>query len=234
VSAENPTPEEFARHIAESVAALVMLKDQVCGMYAVLDKKSTGQSDHVQALMEAERQIQQLLGQFPRDPLTLEGIRRASDRIEQAAVAIPVSVTASLQERGEAMAKAFTQQIDPEVKRIQLAAHQALQVANDYVRHRNQTLSETVWVAFGVTIVVASMLVAAALWWWIPARADVEAQKAELQRMTDNIKELKERGGLAQIVQCETHLCVRTDESVKAPKVNGAQKAETYRVVKGY
>lgn len=41
----------------------------------------------------------------------------------------------------------------------------------------------------------------------------------------DNVTtSLKGQGGLAQIVQCETHLRVRTDEGFKTPKITGPQK----------
>ena len=78
------------------------------------------------------------------------------------------------------------------------------------------------------------MLVAAALYWWIPARNDVEAQRAEAARLTATLAQLKQHGGEAQIVQCETRLCVRTDETIRTPKVVDAKKGETYRVIKGY
>lgn len=63
---------------------------------------------------------------------------------------------------------------------------------------------------------------------------NVEAQRAEVARLTATVGQLKQHGGDAQVFPCETRLCVRTDEAGKAPKVADAKKGETYRVIKGY
>ena len=86
----------------------------------------------------------------------------------------------------------------------------------------------------GISLITAAVSAAAALYWWIPARTDVEVQRAEVARLTAAIGQLKQQGGNAQIVSCETRLCVRTDEAGKTPKIADAKKGDTYRVIKGY
>ncbi|MDQ2733539.1 MAG: hypothetical protein M3Y55_00800 [Pseudomonadota bacterium] len=223
MSAEHPTPAEYAQYIGESVAALAMLKDQICGMYAALEQKGRNQSDQVKALSDAQIALRQLLGQFPKDPITLSGLHQASARVEAAARALPGTV-----------AGAFSEAVRPDIEKISDAATRTTQAAHEFVEQARSSYWKTALMGLFVSLVVAGVLVAAGLYWWIPARADVEAQSAEVARLTATIAQLKKQGGEAQIVQCETRLCVRTEETGKAPKVVDAKKGETYRVIKGY
>ncbi len=231
---ENPTPQEYASHIAESVAALGMLKDQICGMYAALEQKGKNQSDQIQALADAEARLRQLLGQFPRDPITLAGIQQASARVGTVAAKLPGDVQQVMDGMGGKVARDFREAVKDDIEKINDAATRATQAAHEYVERARKADWATILAALFVSLSVAGILVAGALNWWVPARADVEAQKAEVARLTATIAQLKQQGGQAQVVQCETRLCVRTDETGKAPKVADSKKGETYRVIKGY
>lgn len=234
MSLEKQTADEYARYISESVAALAMLKDQICGMYAALEQKGKNQSDHVQAFANAEARLRQLLGQFPQDPITLAGINQASARVETVAAQLPKDLKQVMDGLGGRVAGSFSEAVKPEIERISDAATRATQAAHEYVEQARHSYWKTAMLALTVSLVMAGALVAGALYWWIPARADVEAQKAEVARLTATVAQLKQQGGDAQVVQCETRLCVRTDETGKAPKVADAKKGETYRVIKGY
>lgn len=234
MSAEQPTPEEFARHIAESVAALDLLKSQICGMYAVLQQRDKNRSENVQALVDAEVKLQGLLGQFPKDPITLAGIQSATGRIEQVALDIPKEIRTFMFKGVEAMATAFANKTEPQVNAIGAAANEATLAANGYALTRKRSVYVPAAVAGVTALVVAAILAVAAVWWWVPARADIEAQRSEIKQMEETIATLKKDGGLAQLVPCDTHLCVRTDETVKTPKISNLPKGDTYRVIKGY
>lgn len=234
MSSEKHTPDDYARYIAESVAALAMLKDQICGMYAALEQKGKNQSDHVQAFANAETRLRQLLGQFPKDPITLAGINQASARVETVAAQLPGDVKEVMDGIGGKVAGAFSEAVRDDIEKINDAATRATQASHEYVEHARHSYWKTALVAWFVSLAVAGVLVTAALYWWVPARAEVEAQNAEVARLTAAVAQLKQHGGDAQIVQCETRLCVRTDETGKAPKVADAKKGETYRVIKGY
>ena len=225
---------EFARILSESVAALAMLKDQVCGMYAVLEQKGKSQSDHVQALVNAESVLQQLLGKFPKDPVTLGAINHASARIETVAERIPGDVRALMNGMGSTVAGVFSDAVKTDLEKINNAATWATKASDDYAKRVRRSYWATALVASGVIVATVAVLVGAAFYWWIPARADLEAQRAERERLTAVIAQLKQQGGNVQIVLCETRLCVRTDESGKTPKVADLKKGETYRVIKGY
>ena len=234
MSLEKHTADEYARYIAESVAALAMLKDQICGMYAALEQKGKNQSDHVQAFAEAERRLRQLLGQFPKDPITLAGIQQASARVDTVAAQLPADVKRVMDGIGGKVAGDFREAVRDDIGKINDAATRATQAAHEYVERARRADWSTVLAATVVSLGTAGILVAAALHWWIPARVDVEAQKAEVARLRTTVAQLKQQGGDAQVVQCETRLCVRTDETSKTPKVADARKGETYRVIKGY
>ena len=234
MSYDKPTPEESARYIAESVAALAMLKDQICGMYAALEQKGKNQSDHVQAFADAEARLRQLLGQFPKDPITLAALNQASARVDTVATNLPGMVRQVMDGIGGKVAGDFSETVRGDIEKISDAATRAMQASHDYVERARRSDWTTVLGAAFVSLAVAGILVAAALYWWIPARADVEAQKAEVARLTATVAQLKQQGGDAQVVQCETRLCVRTDESGKTPKMVDAKKGDTYRVIKGY
>ena len=234
MSSDKHPAEESARYIAESVAALAMLKDQICGMYAALEQKGKNQSAHVQALVNAEEALRRLLGQFPKDPITLSGIHQASARIETVAARLPGDVQAVMDGIGGTVAGAFSEAVKPDIEKINEAATKATQAAHEYVDAARRSLWGTAIFTLLVSLLATGVLVVAALYWWIPARNDVEAQRAEAARLTATLAQLKQHGGEAQIVQCETRLCVRTDETIRTPKVVDAKKGETYRVIKGY
>lgn len=234
MSLDKYSPEESARYIAESVAALAMLKDQICGMYAALEQKSKNQSDHVQAFADAERRLRQLLGQFPKDPITLAAINQASATVDTVATNLPGMVRQIMEGIGGKVAGDFSEAVRGDIEKISDAATRATQASHHYVEHARHSYWKTALLAWVVSLGTAGVLVAAALYWWIPARAEVEAQKAEVTRLTAAVAQLKQHGGDAQVVPCETRLCVRTDETGKAPKIPDAKKGETYRVIKGY
>ena len=50
------------RQIGECVAAIVMLKEQICGMYAGLEEKRRGQAEQITALVDAERRLRKFFG----------------------------------------------------------------------------------------------------------------------------------------------------------------------------
>ncbi len=222
------------RQIAESVEAMSMLKDQICGMYGALEKRSKDQSNHVQALTDAEAALARLIRKIPTDAITLEGIQRATARVETVADKIPGTVTSIVETSGGAIAETFAQRVEPEVAKIKAAAVQATRAANTYVSQATRSVQQAMLAALGVTLGVVTLLVLAALFWWVPSRADMDADRAEVKRMNDVIQMLKAHGGLAQLVQCGPHLCVRTDETIKTPPLPGTAKGDTYRVVKGY
>lgn len=234
MSSDKLTPEQYARYIAESVAALAMLKDQICGMYAALEQKGKNQSDHVKAFADAEVRLRELLGQFPKDPITLAAINQASARFDTVAAQLPEDVKQVMNDIGGKVAGDFSAAVKDDIEKINDAATRATQASHDYVEKARGSDRTTVLLASFISLAMAVVLVTAALFWWIPARADVEAQKAEVARLTATVAQLKQHGGNAQVVQCETRLCVRTDEAGKAPKVADAKKGETYRVIKGY
>ncbi len=234
MSLEKHTADEYARYISESVAALAMLKDQICGMYAALEQKGKNQSDHVQAFANAEHRLRQLLGEFPKDPVTLAGIREASAQIETVATQLPKDIKQVMDGVGGKLAGDFRDAIRDDILRISDAASLATQASHEYVAQARRSYWTSSLAAVGVSLGMASVLVVAALYWWIPARVDVEAQRAEVARLTATVGQLKQHGGDAQVFPCETRLCVRTDEAGKVPKVPDAKKGETYRVIKGY
>ena len=222
------------RQIAESVEALSMLKDQICGMYGALEQRSKSQSEHVQALTDAELALARLIGKIPTDAITLEGIQRATARVETVAETIPVSVTRIVSITGGAIADAFAARVEPEVAKIKAAAMQAARASNEYAAQATKSVNQAVVTALIVTLGVVTLLTLAAFNWYVPSRADIDADRAEVQRMEGVIQTLKERGGLAQVIQCGTHLCVRTDETIKTLPLPGIAKGDTYRVVRGY
>jgi len=234
LSLEKHTAEEYARYIAESVAAMAMLKDQICGMYAALEQKGKNQSDHVQAFANAEARLRQLLSQFPKDPITLAGINQASAQVEIVATQLPKDLKHVMDGLGSKVAGDFGEAVRDDIGKINEAANRATQAAHEYVEQTRRSYWKTALLALVVSLAMAGALVTAALYWWIPARADVEAQRAEVAHLTAAVAQLKQQGGDAQVIQCETRLCVRTDESGKTPKVADAKKGETYRVIKGY
>ena len=234
MSLEKHTADEYARYISESVAALAMLTDQICGMYAALEQKGKNQSDHVQAFANAEHRLRQLLGEFPKDPVTLAGIQQASARVETVAAQLPADVKRVMDGLGGKVAGDFSQAVREDIGKINDAATRATQASHDYVEKARGSDITTVVLASSISLATGVVLATAALVWWIPARADVEAQKSEVARLTAAVAKLKQQGGDAPVVQCETRLCVRTDEAGKAPKVADAKKGETYRVIKGY
>lgn len=234
MSSDKHPAEESARYIAESVAALAMLKDQICGMYAALEQKSKNQSDHVQAFADAEVRLRQLLGEFPKDPITLAAIHQASAQFDTVAAQLPGDIRQVMDGIGGKVAGAFSAAVRDDIEKINDAATKATQAAHEYVDAARRSLWGTAIFTLLVSLLATGVLVGAALYWWIPARNDVEAQRAEAARLTATLAQLKQHGGEAQIVQCETRLCVRTDETIRTPKVVDAKKGETYRVIKGY
>ena len=234
MSFDKPGQDESARYIAESVAALAMLKDQICGMYAALEQKGKNQSDHVQAFADAEVRLRQLLGQFPKDPITLAGIQQASARVDNVATQLPGTVRQVMDCIGGKVAGDFSKAVKSDIEKINDAATRATQASHEYVEKARGSDRTTVLLASFISLATAAVLATAALTWWVPSQAEVEAQKAEVTRLTATVAQLKQHGGDAQVVQCETRLCVRTDETVKTPKFADAKKGETYRVIKGY
>ena len=234
MSLDKHTAEDYARYIAESVAALAMLKDQICGMYAALEQKGKNQSDHVQAFAAAEARLYQLFGQFSKNPITLTTINQTNARVDTVATNLPGMVRQVMDGIGGKVAGDFSEAVRDDILKISDAATRATQASHDYVEHARHSYWKTALLALVVSLVMAGVLVAAALHWWVPARADVEAQRTEAARLTATIAQLKQQGSDAQVVPCETRLCVRTDETGKAPKVADAKKGETYRVIKGY
>lgn len=206
MSFDKPGQDESARYIAESVAALAMLKDQICGMYAALEQKGKNQSDHVQAFADAEVRLRQLLGQFPKDPITLAAINQASARVDTVATNLPGMVRQVMDGIGGKVAGDFSEAVRGDIEKISDAATRATQASHDYVEHARHSYWKTALLALVVSLVMAGVLVAAALYWWIPARADVEAQKAEAARLMATVAQLKQQGGDAQVVPCETRL----------------------------
>ena len=69
------------RQIGECVAAIVMLKEQICGMYAGLEEKRRGQAEQITALVDAERRLRKFFGAVDPaaagDPGTARRARRA-------------------------------------------------------------------------------------------------------------------------------------------------------------
>lgn len=234
MSFDKLTPEQYSRYIAESVAALAMLKDQICGMYAALKEKGKNQSDHVKAFADAEVRLLELLGQFPKDPITLSAINQASARVDTVAAQLPETVRQVMNGIGGEVAGNFSAAVRDDIEKINDAATRATQAAHEYVQKARGSDRSTVLLASLISLATAAVLATAALTWWVPSHADVEAQKAEVARLTATVAQLKQHGGDAQVVHCETRLCVRTDETGKAPKVADAKKGETYRVIKGY
>ena len=107
------------------------------------------------------------------------------------------NVTTVMGTSGATIADAFTRKVEPEVVRIQAAAAQAIQAANDYAYQAARGVNQAAIMALVVSMAVAVVVVFGALRWYVPSRADMDADHAEAKRMEGVIQMLKEHGGLA-------------------------------------
>ena len=120
------------RQIGECVAAMVMLKEQICGMYAGLEEKRRGQAEQITALVDAERRLRKLVGELPNDPLTLASIVQAAERVESSTGELPAIVKTAIDEVGEKAASGLTKAAAVPIGQIEKAAQAATAAANDY------------------------------------------------------------------------------------------------------
>lgn len=100
--------EKRNRQIAESVEALSMLKDQICGMYAALVEQQGEQARQAARMEASEKRLIALIGGLPRDRLTLASITRAADRVESTAAGFPGVVKTAIDALGAPVTTSFT------------------------------------------------------------------------------------------------------------------------------
>ena len=226
----NDSSERRDRQIAESVEALSMLKEQICGMYAALVEQQKEQAQQAVRLEASEKRLNTLLGGLPRDPLTLASITRAADRVESTAAGFPEVVKTAIDSLGAPVAKEFKDTVAKPTGEILAAAAAATAAAGDYSRAVRFATWKATGVALLVSLAVATVL-AVLVAWWIPSLPEIQARRAERDQLAAVIAELAKRGGKLKLGTCEGRLCVQTEEGLKS---YGKSPDETYRVLKGY
>lgn len=224
------SPEKRDRQIAESVEALSMLKDQICGMYAALVKQMGEQAGQAGRLKSSEDRLIELIGGLPNDPVTLGSIKTAAERVESTAAGFAEVVKTAIDALGAPVATSFTAAVAKPTADIKVAAAAATAAAGVYSR----AVRLATWKAAGVALLVSlgvTTALAVLVAWWIPPLEEIQARRAELERLNIGVANLAKRGGKAKLAQCGKRLCVQTDES-------GAETftrpGETYRLIKGY
>ena len=217
------------RQIAESVEALSMLKDQICGMYAALVEQQDEQAKQAARLEGSENRLNALIGALPRDPLTLASIVKAAARVESTAAGLPEVVKTAVDALGAPVARDFTSTVAKPTSDIHAAAAAATAAAGRYSRAVRFATWKATGVALLVSLAVATVL-AILVAWWIPSLAEVQARRAERDQLASAVADLEKRGGKVKLEKCAGRLCVQTDEATSYTKNAG----ETYRVIKGY
>lgn len=222
--------ERRDRQIAESVEALSMLKDQICGMYAALVEQQDEQAKQAARLEASEKRLNALIGGLPRDPLTLASITRAADRVESTATGFPEVVKTAIDELGAPVASKFTSAVAKPTADIKSAAAAATAAAGAYSR----AVRLATWKATGVALLV-SLGVATALAvlvaWWIPSLTEVQARRTELKQLAAGVADLEKRGGKVKLEQCGKRLCFQADEG--PANLWTKPTGETLRTIKG-
>lgn len=223
------------RQIAESVEALSMLKEQICGMYAALVEQQKGQVKQAVRLEGSEDRLNALIAALPKDPLTLASIVRAADRVDSTAGCLPGVLRGAIEALGEPVARDFTTTVAKPTSDIHAAAAAATAAAGRYTR----AVRFATWKATGVALLVSlamATVLAILVFRWIPSLAEIQALRAERDQLTAAIADLEKRGGKAKLIVCgdRRRLCVQTDEPSGSLAYETVIKGETYRVIKGY
>ena len=219
------------RQIAESVEALSMLKDQICGMYAALVEQQRGQVKQAERLKGSEDRLSALIGALPRDPLTLASIVKAADRVDSTAEGLPEVVRTAIAALGAPVGRDFTTTVANPTGDILIAAAAATAAATDYSRAVRFATWKATGVALLVSVAMAAVL-AVLVFRWIPSLAEIQALRTERAELATGVAELEKRGSKIKVEKCEGRLCVQTDESAKS--YSNVKTGETFRVIKGY
>lgn len=224
--------DEAEREIAESVAALAMLRQQICGMYALLQERGRQEVELAERLEDAEERLQQLLAGLPRDPMTLAAIQRAAQRVEASGSVLPGIVQTAIGEVGKQAAQGLAQAVAPHVQDLARAAFRAEQAAKSYEQAVDWAHVKVI--AAGMAVSVAALLAAVA--WWVPSLQEIQARRAERAQLAAAVEDLERRGGRAQLNVCgdKKRLCVLVNEGAGGWGPVTLPKGQVYRVIQGY
>ncbi len=224
--------ERRDRQIAESVEALSMLKDQICGMYAALVEQKDEQFRQAVRLEASEKRLNALIGGLPRDPLTLASITRAADRVESTAADFPEVVKTAIDELGAPVATKFTTAVAKPTADINVAAAAATAAAGVYSRAVRFATWKATGVALLITLAAVAAVLAGLMTWWIPSLEEIQARKVERDQLMAVIADLGKRGGKMNLTTCDGRLCVQIDDKAQSYTVH--KTGESLRVIKGY
>ena len=228
----NDSAERRDRQIAESVEALSMLKDQICGMYAALVEQQDEQARQATRLEASEKRLNALIGGLPRDPLTLASITRAAERVESTAADFPEVVKMAIDALGSPVATNFKTAVAKPTADINVAAAAATAAAGVYSRAVQWATWKATGVALFVSLAVVGAVLGGLMTWWIPSLEEIQARKAERDQLMGVIVDLGKRGGKIKFTLCDGRLCAQTDESAQSYSV--PKTGETLRVLRGY
>lgn len=228
----NDSSQERDRQIAESVEALSMLKDQICGMYAALVDQQREQTKQAVRLESSENRLNALIGGLPKDPLTLASIVKAAARVEATADGFPKVVKTAIDELGAPVATKFTTAVAKPTADINVAAAAATAAAGVYSRAVRFATWKATGMALFITLAAVAAVLAGLMTWWIPSLEEIQARKVERDQLMAVIADLGKRGGKMNLTTCDGRLCVQIDDSAHSYTV--PKTGESLRVIKGY
>ena len=140
--------------IAECVAAMDMLRQQVCGMYALLEEQHRVQQAAADRLDKSYRALQGLVDRLPNDVVTLTAIQHAAKSVDQSIATMPAAVTAAADALKTHTAGLFNAAITPHVQNIENASQHVIGVAKEMNRaiRRFDLLTAAFYTLTGVSI----------------------------------------------------------------------------------